>query len=167
MARGRRIREARAAPTPETRARPTRSAVARHWPGAALATIGLVFGVRAVQVVREDEDAGSLLLAAVAQTVGAVAVAVGVLVLLARRVWPRAARVRAPRVAIVALGATLLLTVPVSFDYGDGCNAHGTTAPLGLVPALALVRPTRAAGAYDDFTTLVACPGRRWSSPAE
>jgi hypothetical protein len=143
------------------------AAVARYWPVAALATIGLAFGVRLAHVVQDEEDAGSLLLAAVAQAVVAIAVAVGVLVLAARRVWPRAAHVRASRATIVALGATLLLAVPVEYDYSDGCNAHGTTAPLGLVPALAFARPTRAAGAYDDFTTLVGCPGQRWSWLAE
>jgi hypothetical protein len=118
-----------------------------------------IFAWRVGHAHHEWDDEGWFLVAAPSVLVAAVAVVLCVAVALVLRFSGSAARGRASTWCAMAIAVALVVATPIGFDYDDGCNDHTTVAPLGAVPLMALIRPSRAGASYVDASTLVACPG--------
>jgi hypothetical protein len=126
----------------------------RGWPVVVLLVVAAAFAYAVHAAIAGHEDVTAvppLALAAVS------AALLGATVAALRVLFPRVRALGAPAAACLTLSAALLAATPVDVSYDDGCNDHGSLAPLAWVPVLAAVRPALARGVYDDFTTEMAC----------
>jgi hypothetical protein len=131
-----------------------RAVLSRGWPAVVLLAAAGVFALALRGAIAEHFAFPAfppLVLAAL------LALVLGAIVLAARAVLPGPRTLGAAAAACLTASAALLAAAPVELAYDDGCNDHGTVAPVLLVPALALTRPDRAVGAYEDSSTLMAC----------